>query len=140
MFDLMPFGKNQKSLWDPFADFEKEFFSDRMPAMNLFKTDVLDKGDHYLLEADLPGFDKEDIQINLDGDYLTICAEHKEESEKEEKHFVKRERHYGSFSRSFNVANIKADQIEAAYRNGVLELKLPKQTEEKPQTKSIEIK
>jgi HSP20 family protein len=140
MFDLMPFGKNQRSLWDPFEDFEREFFSNRMPAVNAFKTDVLDKGDHYVLEAELPGFNKEDIHIELNGDYLTIHAEHNEEEKKEDKKFVTRERRYGSFSRSFNVSNVKVDQIEAEYKNGVLELKLPKQTEEKPQVRSIEIR
>ena len=60
------------------------------------RTDILDKGDHYQLQAELPGFNKEDIKINLEGDCLTIQAEHKEETEEKKKEYVRKERHYGS--------------------------------------------
>ena len=85
MFDLMPFGY-ERSLLDSFDNFEKEFFKGMNRSLASFRTDIQDKGDHYVLEAELPGFAKEDIHIDLDDNYLTIRAEHKEEKEnKDEK-------------------------------------------------------
>lgn len=78
MFDLMPFGY-ERSLLDSFDNFEKEFFKGMNRSLASFRTDIQDKGDHYVLEAELPGFAKEDIHIDLDDNYLTIRAEHKEE-------------------------------------------------------------
>ena len=65
MFDLMPFGY-ERSLLDSFDNFEKEFFKGMNRSLASFRTDIQDKGDHYVLEAELPGFAKEDIHIDLD--------------------------------------------------------------------------
>ena len=81
MFELRPYrNNNHMTAYDPFRDMaalERAFFGDRdfLGAVNAFKTDIQDKGDHYLLEADLPGMKKEDIAIDIDGDSLTIRAE-----------------------------------------------------------------
>ena len=85
---------------------------------------------------------KEDIKLDLNGDYLTISAEHNEEKEEkdEKRNYVRKERRYGSYSRSFNVANIDTDHIAASYENGVLTLDLPKRTETAPVSHQIEIK
>lgn len=137
MFDLMPFERRNRELAKVFNDFDKEFFGDFMTA---FKTDVLDKGDRFVLEAELPGFKKEDISIDVDNNCLTIRAEHKDETERKEKNYIRRERSYGSYSRSFDISSVKADQITAEYKDGVLEVDLPKLEETRPQTRRIELK
>ena len=108
--------------------------------MSNFQTDVTDEGDHYLLQAELPGFKKEEIHVNVDGDYLTIKAEHKEETEsKEKKNYIRRERRFGTYTRSFQISDVDIAHIQASYKDGVLELKLPKVTPTKVLPQSIEI-
>ena len=126
MFDLIPFGRNERNLFQYLDNVEKSLFDGLDTRVSRFRTDILDKGDRYLLEAELPGFKKEDIHLDLEGDILTIRAEHTEEKEDkdEKRQYVRRERRYGSFSRSFDVSGIKADQISASYENGVLKLSL----------------
>lgn len=128
MFDLIPFGRNERNLFQYLDNMEKNLFDGLDSRVSRFRTDILDKGDRYVLEAELPGFKKEDIQLDLEGDILTIRAEHTEEKEEkdEKKQYVRRERRYGSFSRSFDVSGIQAEQIAASYENGVLKLDLPK--------------
>ena len=91
------------------------------------------------LKADLPGMRKEDIDISVDEDQLIIKGEREYEKEEKDRDFVRVERSYGSFYRSFNIGvPVKADQIKAAYRDGVLEIVLPKAEAKKP--KKIEVK
>ena len=131
MFDLIPFGRKEKDLYRYFNDFEKSFFGDSGSYLSAFKTDIIDK--------ELPGFAKEDIHIDLNGDYLTISAEHKEETEDKSGQYIRKERRFGSFARSFNVSDVDTDKITASYKDGVLELSMPKQTEEKAKVSQIEI-
>ncbi len=137
MFDLIPFEHRNHNLFNPFADFDR--FFDDLAKESPCKTDILDKGDHYLVRAELPGFKKEDIHLDVNGDCLTISASHQEESKEEKDRFIRRERRYGSMSRSFDISGVEADKIEAAYKDGVLELKLPKRGETTPPTRQIEI-
>lgn len=128
-------------------DFERNFFG--FPFGNFFdnrelaefKTDVTDEGDHYMLEADLPGFDKNDINLSIDGDNLVISAErHSKYEDKDEKDKVVRmERSYGSYSRSFDIGGIDADGIKAKYEDGVLKLTLPKKQPAAPESRKLEI-
>ncbi|MEA4912376.1 MAG: Hsp20/alpha crystallin family protein [Oscillospiraceae bacterium] len=126
MFELMPFERRRDTamLNRYFDDFEKSFFSN---AVNDFKTDIRDNGDTYAIEAELPGFNKEDINIDVKNDVLTISAQHTEDKKEEKDSYVRRERSYGAYSRSFDVTGIDTDAIKAAYKNGILELTLPKQ-------------
>lgn len=144
MFDLMPFENRQRSLAKYFDDMEKSFFGDFANGLGMseFKTDILDKGDRYVLQAELPGFQKEDIHIDLNGDVLTIRAQHQESSEEKDKkgNFIRRERRYGSFSRNFDVSGIHTDEISANYNNGVLELELPKASPQNPTSRRIELR
>ena len=123
--------------YDPFREmeaFERAFFSDPFAGffntteLAQFRTDVTDEGDHFLLEADLPGFEKKDINLDIQGDTLTIHAErHSKVEEKDKKDKVVRmERSYGSYSRSFDITGIDHDKIKAKYVDGVLRLTLPK--------------
>ena len=134
MFDLMPFERRTRNLSNFFDAFDKTFFSDFPASFSEIRTDILDQGDKFLLQAELPGFDKEDIKIDLNGDTLSISAEHKAESEE------KKEDGYGSFARSFDVSGIDVEKISAAYKNGVLELELPKKVPARPQARQIELK
>lgn len=143
MFGLIPFGRNERNLFQYLDNVEKSLFDGLDTRVSRFRTDILDKGDRYLLEAELPGFKKEDIHLDLEGDILTIRAEHTEEKEDkdEKRQYVRRERRYGSFSRSFDVSGIKADQISASYENGVLKLELPKdEPASLPASRQIEIR
>ena len=137
MFDLMPFEHRNRALSRYFDEFDKEFFGNMLES---FKTDIQDKGDRFVLEAELPGFEKEDIHIDIDGNRLTVSAEHRSESEEKEKNYIRRERSYGSFERSFDISSVKADGITAEYKNGVLELIMPKRQETVPPARKIEIK
>lgn len=138
MFELMPFGRNEKNLFNYLDNMEKDFFGS-VSSIAHMRTDVLDKGDHYELHAELPGFAKEDIHISVENGCLTIAAQHSEESKEEKGSYIRRERKYGSFQRSFDLTGIDADKITAAYENGILKLALPKQAEVKPESKRIEI-
>jgi len=138
MYELMPFGED--SVFNYLDNLEKNFFRSSSRSVGSFKADVIDKGDKYLLQAELPGFKKEDIYIDLDGNHLTIQASHTNESSKtSDDKIVRKERFYSSFSRSFNVSGINTEAISAEYKNGILELNLPKVEEEKPKTRKIEI-
>ena len=121
-----------------FGSMMDDFFRSDAPAA--FRTDVTDEGDYFLLEADLPGFEKQDIHLDLEGDTLTIRAErHSKVEEKEKDKVVRMERSYGSYSRSYDISGIDADAISAKYENGVLQLKLPKKAELPPASRKIEI-
>ena len=146
MFELIPFDRRVRRVaaFDPFRDFdelERSFFGNSARAVSGFRTDVTDTGDAYKLEAELPGFNKDDIKIDIENDCLTISAERSMENKEEGKHnFVKRERYYGSFSRSFDISGINADAIEASYTDGVLTLTMPKKQEQLPASRRLEIK
>ena len=146
MFELIPFDRHIRSAasFDPFRmldEMDRRLMTS-VPAVTAFRTDVLDTGDAFKLECELPGFKKEDIKIDIENDCLTISAEHKSEKkeENEKKNFVKRERFYGSFTRSFDVSGINVDNIEAGYNDGVLTVTLPKKAAEIPASRRLEIK
>ena len=149
MFELRPYSRKNNSLYNPFREMdelEKQFFGSPFEffdnsAMDAFKTDIKDEGDHYELEADLPGFDKKDIKLDVNGDVLTVSAErHSEHEDKDKKgKYVRCERSYGSYSRQFDLSGVKADEIKAKYEDGVLKLTMPKKTETLPKAHRLEI-
>lgn len=142
MFELMPFGYRRVSAYNPFRDFEemsRSFWDNNN--FSAFRTDITEKDGKYVLEADLPGFKKEDISVDIDKDCLTITAEHKsEEKEENADSYIRRERYYGSYTRSFNVKGIDTEAITAAYNDGVLTLTMPKKEPEVPAARRLEIK
>lgn len=139
-YGLTPFGRGY-DLFNMFNDMDKEFFSGAMPA-NACRTDIKDAGDKYVMESELPGFEKEDISLDINGTYLTITAEHKTETENkdEESKYIRRERTYGSYKRSFDISDVDAEGIAAEYKNGILIIDLPKKKPEAPLAKRLEIK
>lgn len=112
-----------------FRDWNDIFHKDwvrHIPAVNVIKTK-----DSYELECAVPGLDKKDFKIDIEGDILMISASKKSETKEEEKHYSKREYNYSSFSRSFNLPEaIDKDKIVAKYENGILKLSLPRKAGE----------
>jgi HSP20 family protein len=110
------------------------FFEGWTPAVDIYE----DK-DKYTVKAELPGMKKEDIDVSLDGNTLTISGERKEEQEKKEEEGYRSERFFGRFQRSVTLpATVQANKIEAAYKDGVLTIVVPKSEEAKP--KQIQVK
>ena len=145
MFELVPFVHgNHLRTYDPFRemeDLENRFFGGTAGDWGGIRTDIQDKGDHYLMEADLPGFKKDDIHIDVNDGMMTITAErHSEHEEKDKKgNYVRCERSYGSYQRSFDLSGIDESGLQAAYADGVLKLTLPKSKEQKPETHQVKI-
>ncbi|WP_294406594.1 Hsp20/alpha crystallin family protein [uncultured Ruminococcus sp.] len=139
MNGITPFEKKSFDLFNAFHDFENDFFGGLYPTS--FKTDIRDEGDKYVMEAELPGFDKGDIQLDITGNKLTLSAVHSEKKvDKKDNTYICRERSYGSYSRSFDITGIDADKIEAEYKNGILSMVMPKKEPSVPETRRLEIK
>lgn len=125
---------------DVFDDFMFPTMKDDFGKM---KCDIYEKDGAYHLEMDVPGFDKKDVQIEIDdNDYLTITAEKSSENNEEDddKNYIRKERNYGKYQRSFYVGGIDKDNIQANFENGILKISMPKKEEEKSSKKTIEIK
>lgn len=152
---LMPMLWSNNNIWDEMDDlFNDRFFTSLYDnkgtgskfenASSLMKTDVIEKDNSYQLEAELPGFNKEDINIDLKNDILTISANHNENKDEKDENgkYIRRERRSSSYQRSFRVDGLKAEDIIAQYKNGVLTVNIPKK-EEIPQNQEpikIEVK
>lgn len=141
MYGLTPFERNSYNLFNAFHDFEKDFFNNRLPAESC-KTDIKEEDGRYVVEAELPGFEKDDINIDINGNTLTISAENSVTNEEKSDggKYIRRERSYGAYSRSFDISNIDAEHIDAEYKNGVLILNLPKKDKVVPDARRLEIK
>ncbi|MCD8048905.1 MAG: Hsp20/alpha crystallin family protein [Clostridia bacterium] len=124
MYELSPLSGALRGL----SDYEKVFFPHT--DFQMMNCDIEDMGKSYVLSADMPGFDKEDITLDVNEDILTISAQRNSENEKSHQGYTRRERRYGKISRSFNISNVEKDGIKATYRNGVLCVTLPKQERE----------
>lgn len=123
-----------------FDDFFTPMKGDEFSKM---KCDIYLKDDVYTMEMDIPGFDKQDVKIEVDdNDYLTITAEKStsNDSEDDDKNYVRKERSYGKYQRSFYVGDIDKDNIDATFENGILKVTMPKKEEEKSSKKTIEVK
>ena len=151
---LMPsiFGEN---LFDDFMN-DFPFFDDRdvkkmekklygRHGRNLMKTDIRETDDSYVLEMDLPGFKKEEIQVSLDNGYLTINAAKgldQDEQEKKTGKYIRKERYAGACQRSFYVGDaVTQDEIKGEFQHGILKLTIPKKEEKAqvPEKKYIAI-
>ena len=142
---LVPYVRRNLSAFDPFRELdelERAFFGRDNSKLSQFSTDIRDNGSEFLLEADLPGVKKEDIKLDLSDNILTISAErHSEYEEKDKKgSYVRVERSYGSYQRSFDTTGIDIDKIDAEFKDGVLKLTMPKLVEQKPEPRRLEIR
>lgn len=133
MYGLTPFERNF-GFFDPL----KDFFGDT-PEVRSCRTDIKDDGDKFILESELPGFDKEDIAIDINGKSLILHAERADGSSESDNNgrYIRRERSYGSYRRSFDISGIDQDKITADYKNGILTMILPKKQAESAPSKRI---
>lgn len=145
MFDLVPFRRNDMARkGDTFDNIFDNFFNDNFfyPAnfnAGGFRVDLKEDDKNYLIEADLPGIDKDNIQIDYENNYLTISAKREDVKEDNSDNYVRKERHYGEFRRSFYIDNVDENKIDASFKNGVLALNLPKKEITDSQRRRIEI-
>jgi HSP20 family protein len=125
----------EESFVRPFGGFPRFPGASQELALDMYETD-----DDVVVEASLPGFKPDEVDIAVEGNTLTVKGEHEEKREEEQEgKYHYRERRYGSFQRSVSLpADIKADQAEATFENGVLKLTLPKQEESKPRRIQVE--
>ena len=128
------------SLFDDFDDFFAPFFETERKT-NSIKVDISEKDNQYILEMDVPGYDKKDISIELDNGYLTVKVQKQEDIEEKNKkqNYIKKERKNVTCSRTFYVGDIKEESIKPTLDNGILKITFPK-NEDKPTKKQIEIK
>ena len=150
MFELRPYRRPNSDIANPFRemeDIERRLFGEpfdsffRSSGISEFRTDITDEGESFVLEADLPGFDKKDIHLDLSENTLTINAErHSDHEQKDKKEkYLRVERSYGKYSRRFDVSAINTDDIKAKYENGVLRLTMPKKQKTTPEARHLEI-
>lgn len=142
------------SRWDPFRDLNRvqehlnRFFGDELfrrtgeSALSAWApaVDIRETKDELVLEADLPGFEEKDLDIRVEDNTLTVRGERKFEKKVEEENYLRMERAYGSFSRSFGLPRtVNTESIKAVYRDGVLSIRLPKREEAKPKQVKVSV-
>jgi HSP20 family protein len=114
----------------------------RSSAMEEFSpsVDIFEEGDEVVVKAETPGMKKEDLDVKIEEDAITITGEKKTEEKVEKKDYYRLERSYGSFCRSFRLpADVQADKAKATFKDGVLEVRVPKTEEAKKKAKRVEI-
>jgi HSP20 family protein len=124
-----------------FNEFPTFFKDDFAKAQGFIPVNVKETKDAYQLEVVAPGFEKNDFNINLEKNILTVSIERKTESENKDEKQIRREYSYHSFKRSFTIdEKVDSEKIEAKYVNGVLTLNLPRKEEVKASAKEISVK
>ena len=127
--------KRNVDVFDSFFD-DPFFEGGKRKHNDLMKTDIKEKDGNYILEIDIPGYNKEDIQIELENGYLTVTAKTNNNVDEEKDGYIYKERFTGECSRSFYAGeNVKEEDIKASFKNGTLVLTFPKE-----QTKQLESK
>ena len=122
--------------------YDDDFWDDLMPAMKIgdnMKCDIYEKGGKCFIEMDVPGFDKKDINIDIDNKYLTVTASKENKTDEKDKNYIRKERSYGKYSRSFYIGDVQDNEINAEFKDGILTISVPKEEKENPK-KRIEIK
>lgn len=133
MFELKPFSRRSEDLMERFSKlFDDGFYQDFVPSLQKdlksLRTDITESNDAYYVEADLPGFEKNNIEIEIENNQLTIRAKREDGKEErdEEDRIIRKERHFGEFARSFYIENIDEKKVDAILEDGVLKITLPK--------------
>lgn len=130
MFNLI---RNTNDIFDDlFTNFNRKYTGDIM------KTDIKENDKEFIFLIDLPGFKKEDIKLSLLDGILTIEVERLNEVEEEKESYIRKERSYGKYSRTFKVGHVDQSNIDAKFEDGLLTLSIPKS--EKEQRKYLDIK
>ena len=143
---LMPsiFGENLfDDFFDDFARPARNAVRYSTPANNVMRTDIKENDAGFELDIDLPGYKKEDVKAELKDGYLTISAETRTDNDEKEENgkYIRRERYYGTCSRSFYVGKeVTQDEIRARFEDGILKLSLPRREQKQlPESTSIAI-
>ncbi len=136
---VTPFERTGMNLIRSMRDWEDEFFGKSASVMTC-KSDLRDVGDAYILEAELPGFKRDEIVLDVEDNVLTLTAEHKaQEEEKDKGTYLRRERSTCTYQQKLDVAEIDLESMKATYEDGVLTLTMPKKTAAAPQKRRIDI-
>jgi len=131
---LTPFECTGYDLFQSMRNWENQFFNYSEQLCSC-KTDIRDTGDGYVLEAELPGFQKDEIQLDVQGDVLTLTAAHKEETEEEKSQkgkYLRKERSFCSYQQKLDISDMDVEKMQASYENGVLVLQMPKKQLDAP--------
>ncbi len=148
--------RSEPSILSPFEEIERFFdeimrrpfslFGSIMPRLRAETevispaVDIYEEGDDLVVKAELPGINKEDIEVKVTDDYITISGEKKKEEKVEKKDYYRYERSYGSFSRTFRLpVDVQTEKAKAKFENGVLEIRIPKTEEAKKKEKKLQI-
>ena len=130
--------------WEPFnllKEFNDSFIDNRVDSPWSPSVNIAENEDGYLLTAELPGVNKEDIDIDLKDNTLTLKGEKKAEKKEEKENYIRVERSYGKFKRSFYVSDdIDVSKVDANFKDGILRVKLVKKEEAKPKQIKVEVK
>ncbi|NLK43540.1 MAG: Hsp20/alpha crystallin family protein [Tissierellia bacterium] len=139
MFGLRPYTRRlmENIMESPFNDFWLEEL--RPLSRGRMRVNIKEDGEKYLLEAELPGLNKEEIILKADDDVLTIAVKRDERIEKKDENYIMRERRYGSMSRSFYFNDVDLEKIKAKFENGILYVTLPKLEGKKDRGRTINI-
>ena len=138
MFGMSPFERSD--LRTTLRDWERDFLKGFVSAGNC-RTDILEEPSRYILKCEMPGLDKKDIKVDMDGNILTLCARYqKDETNDVQENYIRRERTCESCCRRFDISGVQSDAVDASYQDGVLTVILPKKEMQKPATRRIEIK
>ena len=103
------------------------------------RADIKEDEKEYIVEVELPGVKKEEIDVSIDNDVLTISVNRNEQVEEKTEQYIRQERRVGSFSRSFYIDNVDIDNVSAKFENGILTVVLPKKEPSSPTGKKIDI-
>ncbi|MCL0062645.1 Hsp20/alpha crystallin family protein [Peptococcaceae bacterium] len=151
MFGLTPFRRRKSDIVikkpsDILSDVEQLFDSfvnnpllSTLYERQQMRADIKETDKEYIVEADLPGVKKEEIDITINNDILTISVNKNEQIEEKNENYIRQERRVGSFSRSFYIDNVDSDKVTAKFENGVLTITLPKKEPTPPAGKKIDI-
>jgi len=144
MFGMIPYRNTRNALantrnplWSD--EFFRPFFEMMSTGGRGLPVDIRDEGEQYLLEAEMPGIDKDNVSIEIKDGVLTISANQEQETKREEANFVCSERRVGRTSRSFALDNIDEAAITAAFDNGMLRMQLPKRAKPEPESRKVDI-
>lgn len=111
------------------------------PSNYIPKVRISEDRDNFYVKLEIPGITKDDVKVSIENNVLTVNGVKKQERKSEETNLITNEIYYGEFSRSFNITNdIKVDSIDAEYKDGILNITLPKIEEAKPVVKEVNIK
>ena len=148
MFGLTPYNNRRNMDVQRAGDFFDSdswfdgFFND-FPTLYGFgspmKVDIRESDKDYTIEAELPGVKKDEINVELRDDRLTISVQREEHNEDEKRNYIRKERRFSSMSRSFYVSDVKPEDVKAKFENGILTLSLPKSEDQKKREHRIDI-